>query len=135
MRLKRTSQPKKHSMKRLDDISLSPSQLQALNDVSRRLFHDFDVEAILLYGSVVRGEADEESDLDLLVLTTKPLTRTARHRITDVVFEVNLHHGTNLSTLVVDRSAWEAGPVSVLPIRDEILKDGIPLTKSTSNLN
>ena len=127
MRSKRTSQPKKPNMKRLDDIPLSPNQLQALDEVRRRLFRDFDVEAILLYGSVARGEADEESDLDLLVLTTKPLTRTARHRITDAVFEVNLHHGTNLSTLVVDRSAWEAGPVSVLPIRDEILKDGIPL--------
>ena len=114
-------------MKRLDDISLSSNQLQALDEVRRRLFHDFDVEAILLYGSVVRGEADEESDLDLLVLTTEPLTRTARHGITDAVFEVNLHHGTNLSTLVIDRSAWETGPVSVLPIWDEILKDGIPL--------
>ena len=127
MRLKRASQPKKHDMKRLDDISLSSNQLQALDEVRRRLFHNFDVEAILLYGSVARGEADEESDLDLLVLTTRPLTRTARHRITDAVFEVNLHRGTNFSTLVVDRSAWEAGPVSVLPIRDEILKDGIPL--------
>jgi predicted nucleotidyltransferase len=114
-------------MKRLNDVSLSPSQLQALGEVRRRLFHDFDVEAILLYGSVARGEADEESDLDLLVLTTEPLTRTARHGITDAVFEVNLHHGTNLSTLVIDRSAWETGPVSVLPIRDEILKEGIPL--------
>jgi predicted nucleotidyltransferase len=114
-------------MKRLDDISLSPNRLQALDEVRRRLFHEFDVEAILLYGSVARGEADEESDLDLLVLTTKPLTRTARHRITDAVFEVNLHYGTNLSTLVINRSAWEAGPVSVLPIRDEILKDGVPL--------
>lgn len=114
-------------MKRLDDISLSPNQLQALEQVRRRLLYDFDVEAILLYGSVARGETDEESDLDLLVLTTKPLTRTARHRMTDAVFEVNLHHGTNFSTLVVDRSSWEAGPVSVLPIRGEILKDGIPL--------
>lgn len=127
MRLKRTSRPKKHSMKRLDDVSLSPNQLQALDEVRRRLVHDFNVEAILLYGSVVREEADEESDLDLLVLTTEPLTRTARHGITDAVFEVNLHHGTNLSTLVIDRSAWETGPVSVLPIRDEILKEGIPL--------
>ncbi|MFB0536239.1 MAG: nucleotidyltransferase domain-containing protein [Anaerolineae bacterium] len=127
MRLKRTSQPKKPDMKRLDHISLSPNQLQALDEVRRRLSHDFDVEAILLYGSVVRGESDEESDLDLLILTTKPLTRTARHKITDAVFEVNLHHGTNLSTLVVDRSAWDSGPVSVLPIRDEILKEGIPL--------
>lgn len=114
-------------MKRLDDVSLSPNRLQALAEVRRRLFHDFEVEAILLYGSVARGEADEESDLDLLFLTTEPLTRTARHRITDAVFEVNLHHGTNFSTLVVDRSAWETGPVSVLPIRDEILEDGIPI--------
>lgn len=114
-------------MKRLDDISLSPNQQQALAEVRRRLLNYFDVEEIVLYGSVARGEADQESDLDLLVVTAKPLTRIERHKITDAVFEVNLRLDTNLSTLVVDRDSWEAGIVSVLPIRDEILEEGIPL--------
>ncbi len=112
-------------MKRLQDIALTSIQQQALSELRRRLLGEFDVESLILYGSVARGEADEESDIDLLVVTSRPLTRPERHEITDLVFEVNLHHGTNFSTLVVDSTSWEFGAVSVLPLRDEILRDGI----------
>jgi predicted nucleotidyltransferase len=114
-------------MDHLNHMSLSPNQRKALREVRRRLMHDFSVEQVVLYGSVARGEADEESDLDLLVVTHRPFSRVERHQITDAVFEINLHYGTNLSTLVVDRDTWETGLVSVLPIREEILKDGVPL--------
>ncbi|MBC7264046.1 MAG: nucleotidyltransferase domain-containing protein [Chloroflexi bacterium] len=114
-------------MKRLEDIALTPNQHQALAELRRRLFEEFEIEALILYGSVARGEADEESDFDLLVLTTHPLARPARHKITDVVFEVNLRYDTNFSTLVIDRRSWEIGAVAVLPLRHEIIKDGIPL--------
>jgi hypothetical protein len=63
--------------------------------------------------------------VDLLVVTDRPLSRHKRHEITDAVFEVNLQHGTNFSTLVVDAESWETGMMSVLPIRDEIIRDGI----------
>jgi len=42
-----------------------------------------------------------------------------------MVFGINLRYGTNFSTLVVDLNLWEDGFVSVLPLREEILKDGI----------
>lgn len=114
-------------MKRIDEITLTPNQYQALDELRRRLFEEFDIETLVLYGSAARGGADEESDLDLLIVTERPLTRPARHEITDVVFEVNLRYGTNVSTLVIDRDSWEAGAISILPLRDEILKDGIRL--------
>jgi predicted nucleotidyltransferase len=115
------------SPKRLDETVLTLSQYQALEELKHRLFKEFNVKAMILYGSVVRGEADEESDLDLLILTAEPLTRPARHKITDIIFEVNLHYNTNFSSLVMDQSCWETGIVSILPIRDEILKEGIPV--------
>jgi predicted nucleotidyltransferase len=115
-------------VKRLDDVRLTQNQTQAINELRQKLVDEFDIEALILYGSVVRGEADKESDFDLLVLTSRPFpSRFARHAITDLVFEVNLRYGTNFSTLVVDRDSWQTGIISVLPLRDEILKDGIPL--------
>lgn len=114
-------------MKTLDEIQLTPSQQQALFELRQRLSGSFGIQAMHLFGSVVRGEADEESDIDLLIVTERPLKRTVRHQITDVVFEINLQYDTNFSTLVVDRASWEDGLFSVLPIRDEILKEGVAL--------
>jgi len=62
-----------------------------------------------------------------IIITTTPLTRSERHRITDIAFEINLKYDTNFSTLVVDREAWTLGPVSVLPVHEDILKEGISL--------
>jgi predicted nucleotidyltransferase len=112
-------------VKQIDAVALTSDQRDALAELHRRLHSEFEVEAIVLYGSAARGEADEESDLDLLVLTKKPLGRTARHGITDLIFDVNLRYETNFSSLVIDRDNWENGPVSVLPIHAEILRDGI----------
>ena len=112
-------------MKPIDNIPITTKQLEALSEIKRRLLEKFDIKAFVLYGSVARGQADEESDVDLLVVTSQPLTRFERHEITNVVFEVNLQYDTNFSTLVVDQKSWETGIISVLPVRDEIIRDGI----------
>jgi len=106
---------------------LTFDQNRALAYLRLRLLDMGFVESILLYGSVVRGEADEESDIDLLVLTSRKLSRYERHQITDLVYDVNLAEGTNFSTLVVDRPSWENGLFSVLPIHKQIAKEGIPV--------
>jgi predicted nucleotidyltransferase len=112
-------------MKRLSDIDLSPSQSEALDQIQQGLLENFSIEAIVLYGSVARGEADEESDIDLLIITTHALERHERHRITELIFETNLRHETNFSSLVADRASWESGLYSVLPIRQNIERDGV----------
>ncbi len=106
---------------------LTAVQKRVLADLRYRLLDLGFVESILLYGSVARGEADDESDIDLLVLTSRKLSRPERHQITDQVYEVNLAENTNFSTLVVDRLAWENGIFSVLPIHEQITKEGIPV--------
>lgn len=114
-------------MKQLIDLNLSPTQSLALKELRQRLADEFAVSEVILYGSVARGEAVEESDIDLLIVTSQPLSRTARHEITDAVFEVNLRYSTNFSTLVVDRASWESGLISALPIREAILREGVVL--------
>lgn len=80
-----------------------------------------------MFGSTARGEADAESDIDLLIITNQPMKRLERHEITDVICEINLKHETNISTVVVDQAAWEHGLVAYTSLRKEIERDGMPL--------
>lgn len=112
-------------MKAIDDTILTQSQAQALIEIKNQIKEKFKIENIILYGSIVRGDFDEESDIDLLIITVDVLPRRVRHEITDIVFDVNLKYETNYSTFVVDRSSWKTGPYSILPIHDEIEREGV----------
>ncbi len=111
-------------MNSLESSNLTSVQRQALNALRAKLFNEFDVEKIILYGSAARGEATAESDIDLLIVTKNPKNRWQQHQITDVVFDVNLQFDTTFSSLVVDRSEWE-NSYSFLALQDEIEKDGV----------
>ena len=99
----------------------------ALSQLKTKLTADYPVVRLVLFGSVVRGEMDEESDVDVLVLTSRPLKSRERNAIYDEAFAINLRYDTNLSLLVADLHNWEVGPLSVMPIREEVEKEGQPL--------
>ncbi len=112
-------------MRSIDDTMLTNIQAKALSEIKDRVKEKFKIDNMILYGSIVRGDLDEESDIDLLIITDEVLSRRIRHEITDIVFEVNLKYETNYSTFVVDRNSWRNGPYSILPIHDEIEREGV----------
>ena len=110
------------------ELALPEGQRRALDDVKLRLLQcGVPIDQLILFGSAARGEAGTESDIDLLVVTAKPVSRRQRHEITDLVFDVNLARGTNISTVVVDSESWLRGALSAMPIRAEVEAEGVVL--------
>jgi hypothetical protein len=75
-----------------------------------------------VFGSVAKGKEGGQGAVNMFLVNI-----LMPDFLTDIVFDVNLQFGTNFSTLVVDQEPWETGMISVLPLRDEIMKDGIRL--------
>ena len=113
-------------MRSLDQITLAPNERAAIAATGRILRERFPVEQIVLFGSKARGTDDPESDIDLLVLTSRELTWKERAALINALYRVQLAQDVLLSPLVVSRSEWEAGIFSVLPLHREIDRDGIP---------
>ena len=99
----------------------------ALHGVQSVLRSRWPVEKFVVFGSVARGEATASSDLDLLVVTSQPVSHRDRHAMSDLIFDINLQHGTSISIVVVDRAGWDTGLWSLLPIHAEIERDGVIL--------
>ncbi len=112
-------------MKTLKMVDIDINIKKALQMADKQIREKYKVDSIILFGSVARGEDDSESDADLLILTENKLTRDERHGITEIVYYINLNMGTNISTVVADIKSWNTGMYSVLPIHNEIDKDGI----------
>ena len=114
-------------MKGLDDLPLTPPLREALQTALQRLTAEFRVDRLVLFGSIVHGESDAESDVDLLIVLPAPPTRLVRDRITSLILDINLAYDTNLSEIIVDQQTWDYGLPSALPIHQEIEEAGIRL--------
>lgn len=78
------------------------------------------LKRLILYGSYARGEAEEGSDLDLLVVLDRaddPLAE--RERLSEVIFKLSLKYNIVLSVLAVAEQALERPKPLFLNVKRE----------------
>ncbi len=112
-------------MKNIEDLSLNDNENKAIREATRMLKEKFSVKEVILFGSKARGDSSEESDIDLLLLTTGPLHWKERHAIIEALFDVEMKHSVAISIVVNTVHDWQKGICTVLPIHEEINREGV----------
>lgn len=81
---------------------LSTTELSALERYIQRIrsLHGDDIKEIILFGSRMRGEGDEESDVDVAVIMGIA-DSSFRRRLLDIATELWLETGIKISPLVL----------------------------------
>lgn len=88
--------------------------------------YDHEAKAIL-FGSRARGDAEPDSDWDLLVLTKKTDTESLnRALLTDLLHQVEMPNDWIFSLIVRNEDDW-MNRYSVTPLFDTIQHEGIEL--------
>jgi predicted nucleotidyltransferase len=105
---------------------LSENEKKAVEALKRRLRERFDVRDMLLFGSKVRGQADPDSDVDIMIELARR-SPEIESEIDDITFEVNLGNDSFITTIVFGQDELEQGPMKESPIYKTIRKEGIPL--------
>jgi len=80
---------------------------------------------LILYGSRARGDAQEDSDYDLLVLVDCELNMDIERAIVNQLFPVELRIGHVLTVLVYERTQWESSLFKVMPFHKSVMRDGL----------
>jgi predicted nucleotidyltransferase len=88
---------------------LSEKEKQALIKLIAELKASWPALKVKLFGSKVKGKADEESDLDVLILLPCHISEDIRRRIIHKIFDLNLSFETNISPLIMSEKEWEIG--------------------------
>lgn len=88
----------------------------------RSIDHTADV---ILYGSRARGDADPESDYDLLILIDGEVTLEKEDIICRQLYPIELETGKVLSAMVYSRDQWNSPLYRVMPFHKNVEKDGV----------
>lgn len=80
---------------------------------------------VRLYGSEARGEAHENSDIDLLVLVPKDkVTLQDELEITAPLYDIELQTGVLINALILPKREWGR---KVTPFYENVIQDSIVL--------
>jgi len=112
-------------MKTLDQIRLKPNERGAIEAAAAVLRDKLPVAQIILFGSKARGDAHDDSDIDLLLLTTRPLTWEEQKQVVLLLSPVQLEYDVFFGTLEIAEDEWYHGIYQVLPLRTEVERDGV----------
>jgi uncharacterized protein len=106
---------------------LTASEKNALEEIKRRVSDLFPIRSYIIFGSKARGDAEQDSDVDLLLITGRELTHRERHQISDILTGINLAYDTLFSFIAVDDARWNSNLYRFYPIHENIGREGIPV--------
>lgn len=115
-------------MKEFTGSLLMPNEQAAIKAYISQIQEQYSnrIETVILFGSKARGDADAESDIDLLVKVDAE-TREFRSKLWQIASDISLEFNVVLSPRVIGQARWEELSRMRLPLYRAITVDGIAL--------
>lgn len=87
------------------------------------------LKKVILYGSYARGDYRENSDIDIMVLTTltEEEIRQIKTTIYDVAFDFQMEYGVDISVIIKNEEHFNYW-LGALPFYDNVQKEGVVLS-------
>lgn len=99
---------------------------EVLNEVLK-LVQD-DIYKVVLYGSYARGDFDQESDIDILIVLNCDIRKMKEYRkhVSRIASRIGLENDVEVSLLLRDKQTVDVGE-KILPFYQNVMKDGVTL--------
>lgn len=98
-----------------------------LAEIKKRVLQTEPDAKVILYGSYARGDANEESDIDLLILVEREvLSYQDKVNITRPLYSLEVETGQIISPLVKSKHIWK-DKYYYTPLYHNIQKEGVEI--------
>ena len=92
----------------------------------KKVIHLFDLDAqVILFGSRARGNAEKDSDWDILILTSYPFDEKKKRAIIEVLFYTELATDQIISPIIHTKKYWTT--LKVTPLYHNVEFEGIEI--------
>jgi len=112
-------------MKKLTELRLSEKDLKAVYKLKRKLLERFPRVQIILYGSKVRGNNEEFSDIDILILLDRKIDTELEEQILNIAYDVELEFDVVFGVMIESREFWNSSLAKIIPLRQNVDKEGV----------
>jgi predicted nucleotidyltransferase len=107
-------------------MQLTPCEQQILRELADTLRRDLGATEVLLYGSAARGQLEEGSDIDLLVVLPE-VNWEIEKQVTDCCFQAELKCERIISAICFTEAELTHTPLRASPFVLNARKEGIQL--------
>lgn len=85
-----------------------------------------DLKRIIVYGSYARGDYNENSDVDIMILTSLPQEkiREAEEKICDIAFDYLMKYKVEISVIVKEEEQFNYW-LGAVPFYDNVKREGV----------
>lgn len=89
-----------------------------------------DLRKVIVYGSYARGDFNENSDVDVMVLTSlaEKEIKSIEYKLFDVAFDFLMEYGVDISVIVKNEEHFKYW-LGTLPFYDNVEKEGIVISE------
>ena len=111
-------------MRMVESVKLAQKERHSILEAARALKSDLPVTRVILFGSKARGAGEPDSDIDLLALTSCPVSSKLRAAVSERLADINLREDVLLTSVVVSEQEWSGGLIRHMLIHSEVERDG-----------
>lgn len=90
-----------------------------------RVHSDYPNAQIILYGSQAKGQAQPESDVDLLVLLDEEIPPVTKRHIHDLLYDIALAEDVVISSIIQSSCKWNLPINQATPLYQIIQREGV----------
>jgi predicted nucleotidyltransferase len=104
---------------------LNKKESNAISKLKYELLKSFPEVELVLFGSKVRGDFVDYSDIDILILVDKEVDNELKDLIIEIVYDIELEFNIVFGLVIENKKSWRSLKYSVMPLFQNIEREGV----------